>query len=331
MKKIVFMLFVMVFSIRMVYGTENIYPMKELIRPSAIVVGTEKIYIGDKTTIKLYDLKDCKFKKKIGRKGEGPGEFIGFASPQIHPDFLLVSSVNKISYFSPTGDLFKEEKHNLLGSQIKSIKDKFVGFKIKRGKDDFYVVYNLYDSNLRFIKELHRGKWLRHIKKKRDLFEIFFYDTCEDKIVLAHRKDFVIDILDENGNVIHSIKQDYIPIPFTKRDKTAVIEYWGKNPPYKFAFDFIKKRTAFPKNYPPILTCKLDKNKIYVITYLKKNKKNECLIFDINGKYLKKIFIPLYIKSPLEIDPFTIDRSYLFQLIENYEKEIWELHISELK
>jgi hypothetical protein len=53
----------------------------------------------------------------------------------------------------------------------------------------------------------------------------------------------------------------------------------------------------------------------------------KCLIFNLEGKQLKRTFIPLRDTSPINTPPFTIYNNHLYQLIENFDEEQWQLVI----
>ena len=50
--------------------------LRELIEPNSIALDHRNIYIPDGTGIYIYDRKDFRLKKRIGKKGEGPQEFL---------------------------------------------------------------------------------------------------------------------------------------------------------------------------------------------------------------------------------------------------------------
>ena len=49
--------------------------LSELLNPRYMIVDNHQVIISDYPNIYLYSLEDFKLKKKIGNKGEGPGEF----------------------------------------------------------------------------------------------------------------------------------------------------------------------------------------------------------------------------------------------------------------
>ena len=329
LQKIIPIIVFVVFSALLIYGSEKIIPLTHLDVPVRIVLDDERIYIEDGPTIKLFNRIDYNFIKTIGGEGQGPGEFQGFATPQILPEHILVSGDYKVAYFSLDGELIEERRHTQFGYGIKAVNQNYIGFDWRFRED--YVAYILYDSDFKPIKELHRGKALIHPNRRREFFEIHFYDVYKDKIVIAQREGFVIDIFDSGGKLLHSIKHKVKAVPFTKTDKEDAVKYWREERGYEQSqIDNLLERTDFPDYFPQIQTCRLADGKIYVITYRRKDNKNECLIFDMQGKLLKKTYLPLKMLAPNLASPFTIHEENLFQLIFNYENEKWELHINQI-
>jgi hypothetical protein len=305
-------------------------PLPHLEKPETIVLNDDYMAVVDGTSIKLFDGSTFQFIRTIGRDGQGPGEFQDFASPQLLPDHILISSTNKVSHFSYDGELIKEIKHDLVASTVLEIKDKYVAFIVIRPEDqsgDFQLAYNLYDSNMRKVRELHRGEWILKKNRRRGFFEIFFYDTCQDKIVMAHRQGFVIEILDAEGNVLHTIEPEFQPIPFTNTDKERVITYWREDRGYnREQVEWLEKRTDFPDHYPPLLTGRVDGGKIYAVTYRQEEGRRECLVYDLNGRYIKRTWLALVMAAPNFAGPFDIRGEIFYQLTYDEKGAVWELH-----
>lgn len=304
--------------------------LPDLEKPETIVMNDDYVAIGDGTSVKLFDVSTLQFIRTIGREGQGPGEFQSFANPQLLPDSILVSSTNKISYFTYSGELIKEKKHDLMASFVLEIKDKYVAFVIIRPEDrseDFQLAYNLYDSNMRKIRELHRGEWFIKKNRRRGFFEIFFYDTSQGKIVMAHRAGFVIEILDAEGNILHTIEPEFQSIPFTNKDKEKVITYWREERGYnREQVESLEKRTDFPDYYPPLLAGRVASGKIYAFTYAQKERRHECLVYDLDGRFIKRTWVPLAMAAPNSAGPFAIRGETFYQLIYDDEDSLWKLH-----
>ncbi|MFC2140949.1 hypothetical protein ACFLQP_01450 [Acidobacteriota bacterium] len=306
--------------------SSKIIPLKELENPYYLIANKDLLLIQENHKVRMYAMKDFKLVKNIGRKGEGPGEFRGSPYPQILSDSIMISSAYKVSFFDFSGNLIKEKKTRII-YPVKKINSKYVSASVKRGNDDFYLSYNLYDADFKKEKVLYKGKWSIHKNRKRDLFEIYFFDVHDNKIIFAHREGFQIEVLDEKGNNLHTIKMAPPKIPFTDKDMKQIFEDMEINFKNKGYVQSMKKRGIKPEYYPDIRTCRAADGKIYVVTYLKENERSECLIFTLKGQQLKRTFIPLRDTSPINMSPFTIYNNHLYQLIENFDEEQWQLVI----
>lgn len=312
----------------------KVVTLNELESPGWFSLDQERLYISDGCAVKTFSRKDFSLQNTIGRQGEGPGEFKYPPVVFVNPGGLWADSQDKVSLFSHSGKLIKEMKEKSGGSSRKPVGkgEGFIGQKIDMKPGNIFITYVLFDSELNAIKEFHRAKWLRQPRKKTKLFEQYFYDVVDDKIVFVHYSTgFAIDILDKQANKLHSIRRSDKPVPFTEKDKQAVLTYWRQHPYYRANAEYFKKKTEFPETYPAICTCRTAGNKIYVITYLRKQDKNECLVYNMQGKFLQRLFIPLIKESPIAFPIISIFDGQLFQIVDNFEKETWDLHIHRIE
>ena len=86
----------------------------------------------------------------------------------------------------------------------------------------------------------------------------------------------------------------------------------------------------FPQTFPPMRDFYVADKKIYVLPFAKENGENYFYIFDMNGKFVKKIPVPIKDHNILELYPYALEGSKLYQLVENEEEE-WELHIASIE
>ena len=71
--------------------------------------------------------------------------------------------------------------------------------------------------------------------------------------------------------------------------------------------------------------------KVYVNGYLRRDGTTEFTLFDLKGKLLKdKIYLTLPEISARDLYPYTINGGKLYQVVDNDDTEVWELHIHEL-
>jgi len=302
-------------------------------KPYFFRVYDEHIYVSEISKINIYNLKNYKLIYSVGRKGQGPGEFPDVPLPQIIDNQLVISSDRKLLFFKKGGGFIKESKLSTRGSSLKIFygKEKYFGMEIRNTPKRFEVIYNIY--NKFFIKErnVYSYEWIIKKNKKKDLYEVFFYDAINKDIIFAHADEFVLDIIDSNGKLKKRIMHNSNKIRFTKKDKQRIIQFWKNDSRYRKIYKKLEEKTIFPKYFPYIAACRVNNNKIYVLTYLKKKGKSECLTFSPEGSLLNKAFIDLKITSPFFYEMyFDIYNDKLFQLVDNIEKEKWELLISNI-
>lgn len=307
--------------------------MQNVFRPLYMTVGSEAIYIVDEKEIKAFSRQNRTYLHSIGKTGEGPGEFVGFPFPQILKDRVLVFSVGKISFFGKDGTLIRERKIPGGAQWVKQVThNRFVAFQMKPAADDFHITYNLLDERLQTVKELYRGRFILHKDRTRDLFELTFFDAQGGKIVYAHNDGgFAVDVLNPDGAVHARIRRNDGRIPFGKADREEMFAFYESHPLYRESFQRMKERIIIPDSFPAIMNCKVADNKIYIITFRVKDKKNECFVYNLDGSLIRRTFIGLIGKSPDKKDtPFAIFGNQLFQLVEDPDDENWYLYVSDI-
>jgi uncharacterized protein YkuJ len=58
---------------------------------------------------------------------------------------------------------------------------------------------------------------------------------------------------------------------------------------------------------------------------------SEFHVFNRDGKFVETVLVPLAEENIFEFYPYAIRDGKVFQLIDNFETEIWELHITTMK
>ena len=91
------------------------------------------------------------------------------------------------------------------------------------------------------------------------------------------------------------------------------------------------KPLIFPDYFPVISDFFVDAGKIYVMTWKRENGSNEFFTYDMKGKIKNRLMIPIQYETDVSSYPTMVKKGHLYQLVENDEKEEWELHISEIK
>ena len=96
-------------------------------------------------------------------------------------------------------------------------------------------------------------------------------------------------------------------------------------------YELYKNAFVFPDSFPEIQSIEISKGKLYILTWAKSYQKNEIFIYTAAGKFIKTCYIPFYMIDAFRPQPFAIYDGKIYQVIENEDDEIWELHVNEIK
>ncbi|MFC2155622.1 hypothetical protein ACFLRB_03930 [Acidobacteriota bacterium] len=339
MKKICLLLFLMVLILSGFVFPEKIALLDELTNPGAIVIEKNQVFITKGASVFIYSFEagDVSLHKKFGKAGEGPGEFIviptinrGCVTIDVQPGYILISSMGKVSLFSRDGYLLKEARVNTIMGWYTGMENGFAGLEAAQDNSGSYLKLYLYDSDFKEKKELFKIKIWKQGKKFNPIMASRFplVYTDDDKIFIdgyINEGSGKIHVFEKTGEKSHSIVPEFERLIVTGDDKKNVLNWYKTNPRIREAYDFLKNLFLFPDYFPEIRWYTISDQKIYILTYKKEDGKSEFLVFDISGKFLKKVFLPLVELDDIQFYPFTICQKALYQLVEN-ENEAWELH-----
>lgn len=316
----------------------KVIPLPDINKPNTISVNSEFLAITDGTTFYIYSLKDFSLIKKYGRSGEGPGEFIIYPNLPLRvkflPDKFFVTSLGKISYFNLKGEYLDERKNTIAfgASEVFPIGEGFAAISFASEEKKTFLTANIYDSQLKPVKEIGRGELPIQGQKFRVLKKSFLMATAKNRIITSLSEDFIIDLFDYAGNKIYTIKPEYEKLKFTGRHKEIVLNYFKTDLNTKPYFDMIQANVLWPDNFPAVRYLITADKELYVHTFLEKDDKTEFYIFDHNGKFLSKKWFPLTATNPVSTTfLYTIHDHTLYRLIEDDEREEWDLHITGIK
>jgi len=314
--------------------------LKDLIKPNSIIVDHQnlQIYIPEATSIYIYNLKNFQMIKRIGKKGEGPREFLIDVMRGVEELFIdiqtpvmMVNSLGKISFFNKNnGSYIREIKSNSRAREFKPLGKGYAGqgMTVKDGIQ--YRAVNVYDAHLNKVKEVFKVR--HHFQLSEGLKVLpaaMTFATHNNKLYIAWEKDLIIRVFDWNGNHLYNIQKEYERVKVTDQFKKNIENYFRTNKRYKRLFEILDPKLIFPNKLPVIADLKIDEGKIYVMTYRIHDEDRgvtQCLVFDMQGKFIKEMTIPLKRQDELQPYPYAISAGKLYQLIE--EGEYWRLKIT---
>lgn len=330
----------MVFSL---YSEKKVITLEEVTKPDILKVDKDFVYIAQAGTVLIYSRPGFVLKGKFGGKGEGPKEFKFYSiletgiNMDILPDQILVGSEKKISRFSKTGKLIKEQRlQEAMAFNWTPLGKGFAAMTYAPEGNTPYFYYNIYDSS--GVKRRHLCKRLiPHYKRDNMvLWSKLAYSSLADLHVLGgfilvpSPTEFSIEMYDSKGTLMKTITRNYSKRKVTPADKHKIIEAWQESAYIRRNWQNLKKVISIPSLFPAIKRLLTDSKHLYVQTNKKNETGTEFFIYAASGKELNRLMLPLrYINT---IDPYlyTIHNGCLYQLVEDGTDESWKLYIFEL-
>jgi hypothetical protein len=315
---------------------KKVTTLTEIMKPVNIQADSTRLYVIEGASIFIYSLKDYQLLKKFGKEGEGPGEFV--INPRlpnsldVSTDDIIVNSMGKLSYFSKDGTFKREIKCTITSLLFQPMGDQLIGMGQVLDSEKLYNTVNFYDSNLKKIKEIYRadtglkgpGKGIEALQK------VFWFQYYDNKIFLPGEDDAAVDAFDKNMNKLFTLRVEVKKQKVTDEFKNEFVDYLKTSSRTKDIYELLLKPVRFPDSFPTIQFFFGADNILYVLTWIRENDKYQFHTFDMKGKFLKKLWIPLVFQSYLEPFPLTVNNGKLYQVIENMDEETWELHVSEI-
>jgi hypothetical protein len=311
--------------------------LTEIMKPRSMAVDDSQLYITEQTKVFIYSLKDFKLLKSFGEAGEGPGEFKTLphvpVTVDVSTDRIIVSSMRKISYFTKKGEFINEVKAVNLALNLRLFGDRFVAWSQARTEGVIYNTICLFDSQLNKLKELYRmeDSYQGQGRGYRVLHKVFTYVPYKDKLLLPGLDDAVIDIFDSQMNKLLSIKLDQERRKVDSEFRDKLLNFYKTSPETRELYETHLKPLIFPDYFPAIADFFVDNGTVYIRTWKSENGASEFFTYDLNGKFIRRLFIPFQYETELTAYPGMIKNGKLYQLVENEKKESWELHISTIK
>lgn len=320
---IIFICFLMAMP---VFG-EKLTTFFKIFEPKFIKVGDNVFCINEDRVVFLFDLNNFKLIKQFGRKGEGPGEFASSLKINLLKDKIMIESQGKLSFYSLKGDLIKEIPLLPKNWELKILENHYIASSSVLNNDVYHITAKILDTDFNELKTFYRDEAMYPRKKQKTILaSTWDYDVSEKKCFIVGSNKFKIDVFNKGGDLLYTISPGYERLKITQEYIDArlnrIKRLRGTNEYLK-----MKKKYRFAEFYPAIRDLIVDNGHVYAITYLRKNKKSEVFIFNLEGQLIKKIFLPIHFdEDGLYPSPYDIKSNYLYQLMDNEGEDILELH-----
>lgn len=242
--------------------------------------------------IRVFD-ENGEYLREIGRKGQGPGEMQMPIYVQIIPQNEVIVHdyiAQRLSFFSLDGKFLRQKSTAKTRNPFIPIKMDAYGNLIVMaafapppigGKE-----LKMYDSNLELLMMV--------AKEEKGIIGIFdigkpswYCDVSpSDNIVWGDSKEYVIQILNTEGDLIKKIIKEYKPLKYTTEDKEVYYNRYS---------GFVKRggKLNFRDHFPAFSEISVDdEERIFVKTYERVEGSEESFYFDVfdsKGIYIAKV------------------------------------------
>jgi len=310
--------------------------LEALLHPVILAVHQDCLVVYDEGDgqIKSYGLKAGHRRADIGAQGDGPGEYSAVDGIFADDRGILVSAPHKVLRFGYDGKLQEEKRNTSRLSGLVSLGEHYLGNQVDFSGEQFVVQYLVCDEQTRPVTVVHEGPWIINKKtRKRNYFEVYFYGVFRGTWVVADRVEPKIRFFSEQGDARGELAFPAQNLPFTEADRRRVQDYFERSPGDAAAKRSIAPKLEYPAVFPEILTCCVDRETLYIITYQRKEGRGHKTLVSRSGHQpTRVVYVPLQYDVPLPvfINPFFITNHCLYQLVETEDNEAWELKKSPL-
>lgn len=250
----------------------------------------ENIYVLEfrEALVKVFD-KNGKFIRKIGEKGNKPGELEAPASMFINSqNEIMVEDIRKrrFLFYSLDGEYLRDlSKENLFLANICiDSKGNIIGSVPVNEPENPRYELQKFDANLNYL--LTFGSAPGSDPKLYNPFRPILRGGVikDDHVVFGYPEDYELRIFNPEGKEIKRIKKEYEPVEITPEEIEGVKEQTKDMPP--------SIKLEIPRYHPAYLFFVVDdEGRIFVRTREKEEsgESNYYDVFDFDGKYLARI------------------------------------------
>lgn len=252
------------------------------------------VLVGRDSHIRVFDARGT-YLRTIGRKGQGPGEFMRPMNIQVLKDgTIFINDMRKLIYYGPEGKLIKEAASTMpmFFRLILDRRGDFIGI-FSQPAEKFRVVLAEYDSSQKLTRTLASIQ-----PSLSDMMSAnFLFDLTEDgRLIWGVSDKYELNVFNLDGKPLKKILKDYKPVTINDEEKKEmIVKYTGGS-------EVLPEGKTFPKYFTPIEEISVDEaGSIYVRT----NERAEgghghfFDVFDPVGRFIAKVSLPAVRRLPV--------------------------------
>lgn len=236
------------------------------------------------------------FVKKLGKKGQGPGEIQGISGLVVNKsDHLLIAdrSTGKLSEFDADGNLVKEMKaHHVMQEVVPLENGNYLARRTaKDSSESRHWFLCLFNSNFEETKKLDSFDMSAYVPGRPNPGTIisFYWRVDGDRIYIGNeQRGYELWVYDLDGNLLRKIRKEYKPVPYPEEFKKQTEELAARQPNLKLT---VRQET------PPFNSFFPDgEGRLFVMTYEQGASQDEYIhdVFNKDGVLIERVSLGKY-------------------------------------
>lgn len=274
----------------------------DLLKPEALYVDGERIYIAEGNVIKVFSLTDGKKLYQLTQKGEGPGEFKSCPKLTIFPGRIVATGRGKVVTYQRDGKKL-DEKRVPSDMRMFPVKGNYISDRsvVDRKQNKIVTKSSVYNADFQKIALLKTGvvesaviaRSSGEVPKQNYYMVPNGYGVITDGkniCVYDSKKGFFIEIFDHEGKKIASLNKDYPKVKVSTAYKDRRMNAQKKDKSWmvlKEKFNYV-----FPKYFPAFRRVYINDGLLYILTDTPEEEKRALVVMDFSGKILARSMVP---------------------------------------
>ena len=310
---------------------EKLAALPQVMSPNYLAFTDQRIYVVEESAkihIFARSPKGIVFEKTFGQEGEGPGEFSWIHQIQPRAGHLEIPTEGKFARFTLDGKLLEEVKlpFRVFKNWIFRVGDNYVVKDWMFDNEKTTTKISLYAGDLKLIRDLGTHAEAGGVTKINLVAEHYSARVDGEKIFLVESgKETIVKVHDRNGVLEREVRLPLPPVKVTKALQEAIIKPIREQPDMKPRWAAFSERISFPDHTPGLDYFDVMDGKYIARTYRYQEDSVEFVIFDGQGRELKRLFLP-YTGRLNNGRTFCFFQGRYYYLRENIDEETWELH-----
>jgi hypothetical protein len=247
---------------------------------------------------------------------------------RVFKDHLDIPGSNKLARFSLDGEYINEVKFpvSVFKGGIYRLGENYVTRDYQFDDKGSTTTIRLNDKDFKLIKVIGARKDSMGLEKINLVADYYSPRVVGDQIfVIDAGRESIVTVFDRNGVRQKEVRLPLLPVKMTAALKDAIIKPLKEDSELKSRWMEFEKRLYFPDQTPGLDYFDVVDGKFVARTYKYRDNSAEFVIFDLQGRELRRLNLPFTGRLSNGI-LFCFYQGRYFYLRENIEEEAWELH-----